>query len=260
MPFRRTDQGKINWPKGISSEDRRFCRELYTSLIYHDLVKVPHSYSCLGLTQGNQVVIACSGGLDSTVLSHAYVQRTILRPQINGTPITTTLVYVNHNLRPSDETDIDIQQIKSLAESLSLQYQVASVKVQDGNIQAQAREARYDALALIAHQKQSASVYLAHHVNDVAETKLFQFLTGRPVVGIGLTHVRNKIVFSRPLIEFTREDLLRYATIWKLGWSEDSTNSTSKYARNRIRHELIPWIEKEINPGVVKMLGKSKGM
>lgn len=258
MSFRRTDQGKIIWPKGISSEDRRFCRDLYTNLIYHDTIRVPHSYGCLGLKQGNQVVIACSGGLDSTVLSHAFVQRTIIRPKLNDNPITTTLVYVNHNLRPNDETNQDTKHVQTLAKSLGVQHQVASVRVQEGNVQAQAREARYDALALIARQKQYASVYLAHHVNDVAETKLFQFLTGRPVIGIHRTHIRNRVVFSRPLIEFTREDLLRYASIWKLGWSEDSTNATDKYTRNRIRHDLIPWIEKEINPGIVKMLGKTK--
>ncbi len=256
MPFRRTDEGKILWPVGISSDDRRFCRDIYTSLINHDLVRLPKFYEQNGLKQSNYSVIGCSGGLDSTVLSHAYVQKSILRPNINDLKVSTTLMYVDHNLRCRDEIDLDIQQVNSLAKSLGVRSSIVKVMVQDGNIQAQAREARYDAMVRVAGQLNLASVYLAHHTNDIAETKLWQFLTGRQVTGISRTVIRNGIVFSRPLLDFTREDLLRYAKIWDLSWHEDYTNSTDKYARNRIRHELIPWIERELNPGVVKMLGK----
>jgi tRNA(Ile)-lysidine synthase len=256
MPFRRTDEGKIIWPQGISSEDRRFCRDIYASLINHDIGRLPGTYAQAGLKHGSNIIIGCSGGLDSTVLAHAYVQRTILRPRLNDALISTTLMYVDHNLRSKDEIELDIQHVNYLANSLGVQSSIVKVKVQDGNVQAQAREARYDAMVRVAGQLDSASVYLAHHVNDVAETKLWQFLTGRQVIGINRTLVRNNIIFSRPLLDFTRDDLLRYAGIWSLNWHEDYTNSTDKYARNRIRHELIPWIEKELNPGVVKMLGK----
>lgn len=257
MPFRRTDEGKVLWPQGISSEDRRFCRDIYASLINHDIGRLPSTYAQAGLKQGNNTIIGCSGGLDSTVLAHAYVQRTIIRPRLNDKLISTTLIYIDHNLRSRDEIDLDIQQVNYLAKSLDVKSDIVKIKVQDGNVQSQAREARYDAMVRVASQSSSASVYLAHHINDVAETKLWQFLTGRQVVGINRTFIRNNIIFSRPLLDFTREDLLRYAGIWNLNWHEDYTNSTDKYARNRIRHELIPWIEKEINPGIIKMLGKS---
>lgn len=252
----RTDEGKINFPKGISSEDRRFCREIYNNLINHDLVRMPNIYTNAGLKQNNCIVIGCSGGLDSTVLAHAYIQRTILRPRINDQLISTTLMYVDHDLRSREEIDLDIKHINELAKNLNVSVNISKIKVQEGNVQAQAREARYDALVRVASQLGFASVYLAHHMNDVAETKLWQFLTGRQVIGINRTVIRNNIIFSRPLLDFTRDDLVRYAKIWNLNWHEDYTNSTDKYARNRIRHDLIPWIEKEMNPGIVKMLGK----
>lgn len=256
MSFHRTDEGKILWPQGISSEDRRFCREIYSTLINHDIVRMQSVYEQNGLKQGSNIVIGCSGGLDSTVLSHAYVQRVALRPRINNQIISTTLMYVDHNLRSRNEIDLDVKHVSYLAKSLGVRINIASVIVQEGNVQAQAREARYDAMVRVAGQLDSASVYLAHHANDIVETKLWQFLTGRQVIGINRTLIRNNIVFSRPLLDFTREDLLRYAGIWNLNWHEDYTNSTDKYARNRIRHELIPWIEKELNPGIVKILGK----
>jgi tRNA(Ile)-lysidine synthase len=256
MAFRRTDQGKITWPRGISSEDRRFCREIYNSLTQHDLKRMPEFYNSVNIEQKNQVIIGCSGGLDSTVLAHAYVQKCIISPKIKNEYINTTLVYIDHNLRSSDEINKDIQHVKDLASKLGVLSSIIQVGVKEGNIQAQAREARYNALNQIAHTLNSTSIYIAHHANDVAETKLWQFLTGRPAIGIERAIVRDSVVFSRPLIDFTREDLVRYASIWSLNWQEDATNSTNKYTRNRIRHELIPWIEKEVNPGLVKMLGK----
>ncbi len=197
------------------------------------------------------VIVGCSGGLDSTVLSHAFVQSSILK--YNQT--NCTLVYVNHNLRTSHEIDLDINHVQQLGRSLGVNVMVSSVTVQKGNVQAQAREARYGALIGIAHEL-NACVYLAHHANDVAETKLWQFLTGRVVTGINKDHTRDGILFTRPILKFTKEDLEKYARIWSLSWQEDSSNGTNKYTRNRIRHDLIPWVESNVNPGVIRMLGR----
>ena len=103
-------------------------------------------------------------------------------------------------------------------------------------------------------------VLLAHHANDVAESRLFQFLTGRDTGGIREDFVQRDeeseqyVIFKRPLLSFTKEDLVRYAEAWGLVWCEDRSNSTNKYTRNWIRNKLIPLIEKDLNPGIVKML------
>lgn len=197
---------------------------------------------------GNHIVIGCSGGLDSTVLAHAHTcVRTI------GPHIESTLVYVNHNLRTSEEIEKDIEHVNFLGKEFGMNVLVESIHITKGNVQLEARDARYGVLAKVASGL-GGSVLLAHHANDVAESKLFQFLTGREVIGITPWFSFNDVVFGRPLLNITRSDLERYASIWKLNWSEDSSNSTDKYTRNKIRHHLIPFIEKEINPGVVKML------
>jgi tRNA(Ile)-lysidine synthase len=249
MPFHRTDKGKISWPKRISSADRRFCRGIYGSLefFYRCVPTYRERIGCLPLV--TNFAIACSAGLDSTVLAHAHAQaRTLMGESLRN----DLLVYVNHNLRPPEEIDTDIQHVRGLS-SLGYSVQDINVVIEPGNIQAQASAARYEALA---KEAQTRTVLLAHHANDVAETKLWQFLTGREPNGISEFLTRHRVMFARPLLPFTREDLEKYARIWDLSWHEDSTNQTNKYARNRIRQELIPWIEKEINPGIVKMLSR----
>ena len=253
MPFHRTDVGRVEYPQGISAQERRFCRRIYGA------INAP--YWALRDEDPPDIIVACSGGLDSTVLAHAFAMAKTIQP---GSPaIVKHLAYVNHNLRPKEEIDKDIAHVMALGDKLNYKStDIVDVNVPEGNVQAEARETRYDSLVKLALAWNSDTVLLAHHANDVAETKLWQFLTGRYVDGIPLIHSRRdtrtlrNVHFQRPLIEFTREELLDYARIWKLDWVEDSSNASRKYARNRIRNELIPWIEKEINPGIVKMLAK----
>lgn len=249
MPFRRTDVGHVTYPKGISSYDRRLCRRFFDSFLVISHVDKPN------------IVVACSGGLDSTVLAHACAQSRVLNPYRSGNPVVLNLVYVNHQLRSNREISDEIQHITDLAKSLEYNDStVITVTVSDsGNIQSNARDARYEALSSYAESKEAHTIFVGHHANDVVETKLWQFLTGRPVQGIAHTSTRESksgwlIEIKRPLLHFTREEVERYAHIWGLKWREDSSNCTDKYARNRIRNVLIPWVEKEINPGLIKML------
>lgn len=237
--MKKTDRKRISYPKGTSSEDRRFVRALIAQVANY----LRDNQICR-----NHVVIGCSGGLDSTVLAHLHAcARTI------GPHVESTLVYVNHNLRTQEEIQKDIDHVNHLGKELNMNVLVENIHLGTGNVQLEARDARYEALANIACTLESI-VLLAHHGNDIVESKLFQFLTGREVIGISKSFSFKEIQFFRPMLEFTRLDLERYAKIWNLNWSEDSSNSTDKYTRNKIRHHLIPFIEKEINPGVVKML------
>jgi len=265
MPFKRTDKGKVQYPNGISSEDRRFCRKVFNEMgEYIDVDGDPNAQK--------ELIIACSGGLDSTVLAHVFAQMCIISGLKKN---RVKLVYVDHGLRNLVELHRDATHVINLAEMLGFNGEVIKVTLNEGNVQEQARIARYDALAAMAVQTSSgdyADVLLAHHANDVAETKLFQFLTGRKVTGIESNlswYIKSEhekdpnplvpkceytIDFFRPFLNLTRSDLERYARIWNLQWVEDSTNGTNKYTRNRIRHELIPWIEKNVNPGVINTL------
>ena len=252
MPFKRTDKGKINWPKGISKKDKAFCRKFYKAIDKY----WERNVVCL---DSSNTVIACSAGLDSCVLAHVYAQAKVLK-DING---PTKMVYVNHGLRFDSETKKDESHVRDFAKCLDFNSESIKVHVDlNGNVQALAREARYDALAdCKTNDEVPHTVLLAHHANDVAESILFQTITGREVVGISSElHWKStsgkKTLFIRPLLGFTREDIRRYATIWGLDWVEDSSNQCTKYSRNKIRHDLIPWIEENMNPGIVKMLAK----
>lgn len=251
MPFRRTDVGHVTYPKGISASDRQLCRRFFDAFLVLAHVDPPN------------IVVACSGGLDSTVLAHACAKSRVLKPERSGKPVVLNLAYVNHQLRGDKEINQEIHHIFTIGNSLGYDDSTTlNVSIpESGNVQAQAREARYAALSNYAEQKEAHTIFVAHHANDVVETKLWQFLTGRPVTGISRVSTRAcasgwLIEVKRPLIDFTREEVERYASIWGLEWREDSSNETNKYARNRIRKELIPWVQKEINPGLVKTLCK----
>jgi len=244
----RTDVGKIPWPKNTTTGTKVFCRSLYNNLLVTPVPNTIDHYP---------VIIACSGGLDSTVLAHAFAMKNIISPP--DKPYKPTLVYINHQLRAPEETSKDITHVLKLANQLGFDAKTYAVKVKAGNVQAMARDARYTAIIKAAVDIGSGcSVLLAHNANDVAETKLFQFLTGRVVNGIEpkivRTYYSHTVNFWRPLLKYTRKDLERYVDIWGLEWSEDATNGTGKYTRNRIRHELIPWVEDNVNSSVVRIL------
>lgn len=242
MPFSRTDKQKVDYPSGISSSERRFARTVFST------INKPRI--------SERIIVACSGGLDSTVLAHAVAKATTVQPIKSK-----HLIYTNHQLRLRDEIEKDIQHVTALGEELGYDtVECIKVNVGKGNVQDQARKARYSALVAKAKEYGCEDILLGHHANDVAETKLWQFLTGRYVDGIDVLSKYkdndHEVNLVRPLLSFTKEDLVDYADIWGLKWSEDCTNATHKYARNRIRADLIPWIEREINPGIVKMLSK----
>jgi tRNA(Ile)-lysidine synthase len=237
--MRRTDKIKFPWPSWNSFEfvkNRRHCRKFYSAIAKE-------------LTKDQSITICFSGGVDSTVLAHAtynaYLMYFGVAPKMN-------LVYINHQFRSEEHIQNDINHIKAIADSLHVNWGYETINCEHN--QASAREARYNALA---NKIGNGIGLLGHHANDVVETKLFQFLTGRPVTGIAKERMHNGARFVRPMLGLLREDVLEYARIWNLSWSEDCSNKTNEYTRNRIRHDLIPWIEQNVNEGIVKILSSS---
>ncbi len=250
--MRRTDKGKIFWPKGTSHTDRSFCRKIINTV--KDRVK-----------DYDFVLVSYSTGMDSTVLAHALSKAMV----ISGQCSRCALFYINHMIRAEVDKEVDF--VKRMASELDFDFQVVArpiLRQHDNNLQADAREMRYEALRKYAHslgtRTNNVAVLTAHHANDEAETKLFKLLTGRGDVGIAerIEWLHDKtgeiklVDLLRPLLSFTREDLRRYAEVWDLQWCEDSSNQKLDYTRNKIRHELIPWIETNINPAVIKTLSR----
>jgi tRNA(Ile)-lysidine synthase len=125
-----------------------------------------------------------------------------------------------------------------------------ALKKTDGSLEENAREARYKALAEIANYP--LVIVTAHHAGDQAETMYMRLRRGTTLAGLrGIQEVRATIY--RPFLAVTRAELLAYAQENHLKWVEDESNADTQYARNKIRHQLLPHLEKTC-PGATKQL------
>lgn len=254
--MKRTDHKRIEYPEGTSASDRQFCRRL--------IKEVRKGIDC-----HNAVMVACSGGIDSTVLAHAVNQGLRLNPYtwVDGreSSIVTRAAYVNHHIRSDEETHKEEEFVtkvigKWMRPSETGGIVLHSPVTKGAGLQERAREARYGALEAYCDgwrvkSKLCVALMTAHNANDKAETELFNFITGRTSAK-GILQIIEKDWgdIIKPLLNFTRADIERYAKCFNLTWCEDASNATDDYTRNKIRHHLIPWIEENVNQSVVKTL------
>lgn len=193
----------------------------------------------------SKLIVAVSGGLDSVVLAHL----------CKILDLHLSLAHCNFNLRGT-ESDEDEEFVLNLGEELDVEVFVqnfdtnAYATENKTSIQMAARELRYNWLYELAQQLQFDYILTAHHADDNLETFLINFTRGTGLNGLtGIPVINNKVV--RPLLSFSRKQILDYATKNSIRWREDSSNSTRKYLRNKLRHEVVP-ILKEINPQLLE--------
>lgn len=252
--MKRTDHNPIQFPRGLSRKDRQLCRKMIISVA--SIWAHPTIPSCRVLPAEN-VALACSGGIDSTVLLHAAHQAIRIEPYSYRSHykslINLLTVYINHKLRSKKELDKEIKHVRKISNNKAV-ILPAPIHANSG-IQEKARDARLAKFINFVKTFSCEFILTAHTASDNAETKLFQFITGRKIVGIAkhVPLIENYHYMSRPFLKFTREDIERYAHCFDLTWCEDSSNFTDKYTRNKIRHHLIPWIKNNVNPGFEKI-------
>lgn len=193
------------------------------------------------------VAVAYSGGLDSTVLLHAaakWFSASRLRA-----------LHVNHGLR--EEAPDWQRHCERVANSLGVAIEVLRVTVEAGNVEAQARRARYNAWRETL--RPSERLLVAHHANDQAETVLWRFLTGRAPVGMPNERPLGAGCLVRPFLHLRRSVLLDYAMTNTLSWVEDPSNTDTALDRNFIRHELMARIEARFPDAVQVLSGPAPG-
>ena len=204
---------------------------------------------------GGRVVVALSGGADSVALLHV-----LLELQERGDLVVAGAAHFNHQLR-GDEADTDERFCSDLASSLGLPFESGRGDVRGlarddkRSIEDAARRARYEFLEAAAKRFETVAIAVGHTRDDQAETFLLRLLRGAG--SRGLAGIRPKAgLVIRPLIDVRRLDLRDYVAERHLAHREDATNADVAIPRNRVRHELIPYLEREFSPGIVEVLAR----
>lgn len=199
------------------------------------------------LASGDHVLIACSGGPDSTVMLHVLHR---LRSELG---ITLCAASIDHGLRP--ESAGEVENVGAFAASLGVPFVAghADVPRQGASLQARARELRYAALHEIAESRSVTCVAVGHTADDQAETLLMRMLRGAGVRGLGGIEARRADGVIRPLIDCRRAEVLAYAKDHRLPFVQDPSNHQRVFERVRIRHEVLPLLQRE-DPRIVEHL------
>ena len=188
-----------------------------------------------------RLLVAVSGGIDSMVLTDLLL----------ATNFSIGIVHCNFLLR-GVESDEDEQFVRTFAETqripfFSTRFDTKSFATNAKiSTQEAARILRYHYFEEIRTQQAFEFILTAHHLNDSIETVLFHLTRGTGIDGLlGIPKRNGRIL--RPLLCFSKEEILEYAAVRNLSWREDASNAKTDYTRNKIRHELLP-IFKSLNP------------
>jgi tRNA(Ile)-lysidine synthase len=203
------------------------------------------------LFQTNEkVLLAVSGGVDSVVLCYLF----------HRANLDFGIAHCNFQLRGT-ASDEDALFVKNLSQQLQVPFfKVAfdtNTYVSQNKISTQvaARDLRYDWLEKIRLENGFQYIATAHHLDDSLETILYNFAKGCGIRGLhGILPKVKKVI--RPLLFSHKKEVLLFAKNHKISFREDASNATDKYARNNIRHHVIPVLEK-INPSLPKTVAEN---
>ena len=207
------------------------------------------------LPPGGRVVIALSGGPDSVALVH------VLRElEAGGELGLAGLAHLNHQLR-GEAAEADEAFCRALAAELSLPLEVeradvrGTARANGWSIEDAARRLRYQFLEAARVKRGADAVAVGHSRDDQAETFLLRLLRGAGTRGLGSIRPRAGRVI-RPLLDIGRDELRQYAWQRGLTFQEDVTNLDVAIPRNRVRHELLPYLAREFSPGIAEVLAR----
>jgi tRNA(Ile)-lysidine synthase len=197
------------------------------------------------IAPGEHVLIACSGGPDSTALLDALARLAPPRAW------HLSVVHVDHGLRSGSALEAEL--VARLAGDRGLAFRAVSVEVAaGGSLQDRARTARHAALRAEASRVGAGVIALGHTADDQAETVLMRALSGASPAGIPAMAERERGLV-RPLLRVWREATVAYCAALGIEPLDDPSNSDPRFLRSRVRHEVIPALE-AVFPGARRRL------
>ncbi len=228
------------------------------------------------LKPGERAGVAVSGGADSVALLRVLLE---LRSELG---IVLVVVHFNHKIRGA-ESDDDERFVRELAEKIGLSFlrgegDVPAYSREHGlGMEAAARKLRYKYFGTLFQPEEGGTLPMldkiatAHTQNDQAETVLMRLLRGAGTRGLSGIHTSLADIdpedtdhqlnlgaprIIRPLLAVTRDEIIDYLRSINQPWREDSSNRLLEHTRNRVRHELIPTLEREFNPAITRVLAE----
>lgn len=208
------------------------------------------------IAPGDCVVAGVSGGADSVCMLH------LLRQFQKEVPFRLAVVHVNHGLRA--EAGEDAAFVEALCGQWGLPFFLREVDMPGYAVRHKisseeaGRLLRYRAFAEVLRElnaEDRGKIAVAHNAEDRAETMLFHMFRGSGLKGLGsIRPVRESVI--RPLLAVSRAEIESYLVACGLTYREDRTNGEDAYARNRIRHHILPFAQREISGGAVSHMGE----
>ena len=206
-------------------------------------------------SEGDKVIVAVSGGPDSISLLH------LLHSVKEELHISLVVAHINHCLR-GDESDKDEAYVKEICKELKIQHYVRRADIHSiaekncVSCETAGREVRYEFFSELLKELNADKIALAHNANDQAETVLMRIMRGTGMEGlVGIKPIRDKI-FIRPLINIKREDIEKYCLENHLEPRLDKSNMENIYNRNKVRLELIPYIQENFNKDIISTINR----
>ena len=176
------------------------------------------------------LLLAVSGGLDSMCMLHFLAGKAL------------GVAYINHGVRKDAAEDSAL--IKKKCEEYNVPFYELSITLGKKNFEAAAREARYNLLFELKTKLGASFLATAHHRDDQAETVFLRIARGTGLKGLRGIMAERPDGVIRPMLQFTKQNLLEYARQHNIEWREDSTNKNINHFRNKVRLEILPHFEK----------------
>lgn len=200
--------------------------------------------------RGERMGVAVSGGADSIALLH------ILNELAGPLELSLRVLHLNHGLR-GEESDGDERFVEEAAARLGLPLIAERAPKLTGNLEQAGRQARREFYLRAMRQHGLHRVALGHTRDDQAETVILRLLRGSGGAGLAGILPTTGEGFVRPLLDLTRCELEAWLSAKGISWRQDSTNTDPRFARNRLRHGILPQLVRDFNPNLLETLART---